>query len=299
MTDIRRSLLILALLAVAACERTKSVPAVESTKPIAGATTELPAPAELATWDKALGPVLLIGGTTATTAEVLTETGLDSTRLPGTKVLLLGRGGETQQASLTLTTPPQEDACKGLGAWQLAAASGALNPWSVGFSAQEEVDPLPMDSVESLSSADSASIAAQMARLASTSPSAESKRFAGLPFSVLSLWRFSPAPGVTAIAANLIRKLSMEASPQEERTTIIAEKDSTSSNYALAYEERSQGNEETVESRDFVAAVRLGAGHTPILVMTHDYEAEIAYSILEREGRARWKVRWTSRRVKC
>ena len=304
MTDIRRSRLPFALplsllLFAGACEQPKSVPAVESTRTIAGATTQIAAPPALATWDQALGPVLLIGGSAPASAEVLAESGTDSTHLPGTHVVLLGRGGESQPALLKEATTPQDDACKGLGAWQLAAASGTLGPWSIGFSAKDQVAPLPMDSVEALSSADSASLAAQVTRLASTSATAESKRFSGLPFSVLSLWRFSPAPGTSAIAANLIRKLNVEASPMEERTTIIAEKDSASSSYSLAYVERSQGNEETVESRDFVAAVLLGPGHTPVIVMTHDYDAEIAYSILERTRPGLWRVRWTSARLKC
>jgi len=300
MTDIRRLIpSLVPLLLAAACERAKTVPIADSSKPIAGATTELPTPPAQATWDQALGPVVLIGGAAPQSAELLAAAGVDTTRLAGTRVVLLGRGGESQRASLSLPTAAPDDACKGLGAWQLAAGTGSLGPWSIGFSATDQVSPVPMDSVEALSSADSASLAAQVTRLASTSSSSESKRFSGLPFSVLSLWRFSPAQGVSVVAANLIRKLNLEASPLEERTTIIAERDGSSPNYSLAYEERSQGDEETIESREFVAALRLGSARTPVIVMTHDYDAEIAYSILERAGSGRWHVRWTSPRVRC
>jgi len=302
MTDIRRFVPLpsLAILCFAlGCERSKPVPVAESVKTVVGSTTEVAPQPALATWDEALGPVLLIGGNAPLSAEVLAEAGIDTNRLQGTRVVLLGRGGESQPASLAKRTVPADDACAGLGAWQLATSTGALGAWSVGFAAKDQVSPLPMDSVETLSSADSASLAAEMTRLASTSAGNESKRFSGLPFSVQSLWRFSPAPGVSVVAANLIRKLNLEASPLEERTTIIAEREGAANKYSLAYEERSQGDEETVESRDFVAALRLGAGGTPVIVMTHDYDEEIAYSILERVGPGKWRVRWTSPRVAC
>jgi len=88
--------------------------------------------------------------------------------------------------------------------------------------------------------------------LASTLPTGAGDRFTGLPFTVTSLWRFHAGPGAEGIVTNLVRHINQEARPFEERTLIIAERDSSrrEERFTLAYYDRSQGAEETVESRD-------------------------------------------------
>jgi len=287
-------------LIVVGCERSKNVPHTDSVPPVAGVTPQAVPPATTSTWDAALGPVLLVGGDAPATANLLSSNVASDTssRMAGTRVTLFGRGGETQAASLQHLAPAAEGACVGLASWTLSTHGATLSPWAFGVVANEPAKTIAMDSVESMSQADSANLAAQAARLASALGREGSNRFSGLPYTVHSLWRFRI--GTTyVLAANLIRRLNQEASPLEERTLVIAESDSSRSEYSTAYSERSQGSEETVESRDFIAAVQLGADARPVLVLARDYDDAVAYSLLEREGPGRWRLRWTSRRVRC
>jgi len=302
MMKMRHALALVSSLALlVGCERTKSVPVTESTLPAAGVTPQAPPPATPPPWDAEIGPVLLVGGDSPETASVLSpDTAADTSgKMAGTRVMLLGRGGETQTASLQHLAPVAEGGCTGLASWTLSAPGTALAPWAFGVVATEHAKTIAMDSVESFSQADSANLAAQAARLASALGREAANRFSGLPYTVHSLWRFTIPPNTHVLAANLIRRLNQEASPLEERTLLIAESDSARGGYATAYSERSQGAEETVESRDFVAAAQLGADAHPIIVVARDYDDAVAYSLLEREGPSRWRLRWTSRRVRC
>jgi hypothetical protein len=302
MIEMRHVLRLLAPIALlVACERSKSVPVTESTLPLSGATPPGPPPAAVPPWDSEIGPVLLVAGDAPGTASVLSSDAATDTsgKMAGTRVMLLGRGGETQTASLQRLTPVAEGGCAGLASWTLSTPGSALSPWAFGVVAAEHAKPIAMDSVESLSQADSASLAAQAARLASALGREGANRFSGLPYTVHSLWRFTIPPGTHVLAANLIRRLNQEASPLEERTLVIAESDSARSGYTTAYSERSQGAEETVESRDFVAAAQLGGDARTTMVVARDYDEAVAYSLLEREGPSRWRLRWTSRRIRC
>jgi hypothetical protein len=172
--------------------------------------------------------------------------------------------------------------------------------WTVGF-VGTTVQPVRMDSIESLSRADSARLAADMTRLASSLPASGGDHFAGLPFTVTSLWRFRAGPGVEGVVANLVRHINQEARPLEERTLVIAERDSNrrDERFNLAYHDRSQGAEETVESRDVLALVRQTPDAQPMLVLGRDYGDGMAYAIVQRDPAGRWREKWHSPRGRC
>jgi hypothetical protein len=182
-------------------------------------------------------------------------------------------------------------------------AAAALAPWAVGFVTDKGnvVQPLPIDSATPAARGDSTHDAAEVTRLASTIGSAGASKFQGLPFSVSTMWRFQAAPHVEGIAATLVRQLNQEARPLEERTFLVAERDSTRRDapYELAFQERTDGNEETIESAYVLAGVHLPGTGAPALVLMRDYGDGSAFALLERTGPARWRIRWTSRRAKC
>jgi hypothetical protein len=158
-----------------------------------------------------------------------------------------------------------------------------------------------MDSIESLSRADSARLAAEVTRLASALGPGNSDRFAGLPFTVTSLWRFRAGPGAEGVVANLVRHINQDARPLEERTLIIAERDSTrrDERFTLSYADRSQGAEETVESRDVLALARTAPDAQPMLVVGRDYGDGMAYALIQRDPSGRWREKWHSPRGHC
>jgi len=254
-------------------------------------------------WLPSAGPVLLAAGPSPEEAIVFLGTGraaaaFDTGAVDQASATLLGRDGSRFTATLELPAGNDNPACRVWPLRQLHAAGGG-GTWSVGF-LSDTITAIPLDSVGALSARDSMALAAEASRLASAVTANTSPAFEGLRFTVQDVRRFQTAPGVQALAAQLTRRVNQEASPQEELTFLIAERDSgaTSGPYRLAYAERSFGNEEEVSSNELVAAVRIGDG-PPSLVVARDGNDGLAYSIIERTAPRQWRVRWTSALAKC
>ena len=119
------------------------------------------------------------------------------------------------------------------------------------------VSPLPMDSMPSLGRADSLDALTNLTRLASAMPNDSAGRFTGLPFVVRAIWRLSIPNGPPAFIGFVRRQINQEATPLQELTFIIAERSPADSTMNAVYSERSYGDEETIESRDILAAVQV------------------------------------------
>lgn len=302
-------------LLLSACERQRNVPPIDSSVPLRPATLG-PAPTPSATtWDARLGPVLLIGSSSPETATVVvgdssragadTITEREAIAIRSTPAVLIGRGDSVQVAILqeVRSARGEDDSeCTGWPLWRITSGhpGGSLASWSVGF-VGAAVQPVRMDSIESLTRADSARLTAEVTRLASTLSAGGGDRFVGLPFTVTSLWRFHAGPGVEGVIANLVRHINQEARPFEERTLIIAERDSTrrDERFTLSYADRSQGAEETVESRDVLALARSTPDAQPMLVLGRDYGDGMAYALIQRDPSGRWREKWHSPRGHC
>jgi hypothetical protein len=311
---VRNMALVLALSA-AACERAQNVPAVDSTVPLRPAPIGRANAPPVTTWDSRLGPVLLVSTSSPDVATIVigdsarfgadTVTEREAVAMRSTPAILIGRGDSVEVAILQdarIGRGEDNAECTGWPAWRITRPRGTapLRPWSVGF-VGATVQPIPMDSVESLTRVDSARLAAEVTRLASTLPSSAADRLAGLPFTVTSLWRFRAGPGVEGVAANLVRRVNQEARPLEERTLLVAERDSTrrDERFILGYYDRAQGAEETVESRDVLALARTAPTAQPMLVTARDFGDGMAYAIVERDPTGRWREKWRSARGRC
>ena len=298
MKPVRRSKPFLALLILGACERAKTPPATDTAvhaPSVPAESTNVAAPA--ITWDSSAGPVLLIAGESATRALVLLpdsanrSAALASIPHPAS-VTLFGRNGTVQTAEL----PEITDA----GACFVAtlSASPPPRPWNVGFIGGV-VSPIAMDSIESLARVDSLALTTGVIRLASALPNDSAGRFSGLPFVVRSVWRLLIPQGPQVVAATLTRQINQEATPLQERTFLIVERSATDSTLARAYSERSYGDEETVESREVLAAILLGTTRNVAIVLSRDFGDETAYALIERGDDGRWRARWKSPRRRC
>jgi hypothetical protein len=303
------------LLALGACEQRRSAPPIDSSVPLRPPSIGPSAAPSASTWDTHLGPVLLVAASGPDAATVVvgdssraggdTITEREAIAIRSTPAVLIGRGDSVQVAILqeVRSRRGEDDSeCTGWPTWRItsARAGSTLAPWSVGF-VGATVQPVRMDSIESLSRADSARLAAEVTRLASALPGGGGDRFVGLPFTVTSLWRFRAGPGVEGVVANLVRHINQEARPFEERTLIIAERDSTrrDERFILAYADRSQGAEETVESRDVLALARATPDAQPMLVLGRDYGDGMAYALIQRDPSGRWRDKWHSPRGHC
>ena len=319
----------LGLWALAACERSREAPPVDTAAPPSPAP---PAPPDSAAptvgWDPGAGTALFVAGTTPREVVVvfpefndttLTDTTtFDLGSVQSVPVELFSRTGVVGWAQLRSAAPPARSAAE-CTAWptaRVAGVGGAASadsappaavstasppaaPWTVAFVAGHAT-AIPLDSIEDDAPADSARLAAEVTRLAGTLPDA-TPAFKGIPFSVRTARRFSPAPGVDAVVGQLVRKVNQEANPREEQTVVIGERltGTRRAPYVVAYHERVEGLEETIETSDVLAAVRLGPAATPTLVIGRDYGDGTAYALVERIGPAKWRLRWSSAYTGC
>lgn len=287
---------VVVLAAAAACERTTRTPSVDTTHAVSRPDTTTRAPAPQSAWDRTrFGSVLLVAGDDPTTAlAVFPDSGVDSS-LAGKSATLVGRAGDSEDAHVRARAETHGDVCAGYPAWRVSRA-GAVAPWAFGL-VGARVQPIKLDSLAGLAHPDSAQLTAQATRLASMLPTGGGEdRFEGLPFAVRALWRFAVPKGEVMVSG-LMRQVNQEAQPLEERTMILAERDSGTTEWRTAYYERSRGADETVEARDVVAAAYVG-GTGPLLVVARDYSDAAAYSVIERTANG-WRLVWTSPRVRC
>ena len=156
---------------------------------------------------------------------------------------------------------------------------------------------LRTDSIEALSSADSARLAADLARLASALTTQPGSRFTGLPFAVLGAHRFE-SDERQYLVGHLVRRLNQEAAPREERTFVIAERPAATRGepYVVTYSQRSEGSEDTAEHFEVLAVMR--GTDSPLLLLARDQLSKTTYEILERSADGTWRTRW-SRTLDC
>ena len=305
-----RVLLMLSLLV--ACERKANPPAVDSSisTPVLSDTT---APASTrSAWNPALGPVLVISGDGQQNANVIFPTFSDSTLtdtttfdtsiLSGMNVDLFSPAGRIGTGRLQAARPRARDGCVAWPEASLTISNSAARAgaWTVGFAAGRAV-PLELDSLENLSGADSARLTAEVARLASLVPADTAASFHGIPFFVRQVRRFRTASGADVLIANVTRRINQEANPREEQLFLLAERDGTrpGSRYAPVYHERVSGQEEAIETTDVLAAVTLGPGGVPAIVLIRDYGDGSAYALLTRAPTGEWRVGWSSAYTGC
>ena len=302
--------------AIVGCDRAGESPRADSTASVLPATAPVDSPARAVSsgWDPGAGPVLLIAARPDAAIVVFpeiqgehaaAELELDTAVVRGATATLVDRAGTTATVTLGERTAPAEDEeCVGWPMFRVVTPSGISAPWSVGL-VNTRLTPVALDSVASLSAADSAALVAEVARIASTIPArSRATQLRGLPFFVQDLRRFRVAPGVDALVAHVIRRVHQEARPVEERTLLIAERDSAqqasgAKGYAVAFYQRSVGSEETLEGSEVLAAFSRHPRPHPLLVVARESESGVRYVILERTGTRQWRVSWTSALLHC
>jgi len=265
-------------------------------------------------WDSTAGPALFVLGATEQEAYVIAPqytdtTAIDSTRLdPGLlrsmQLDLFTAGSRVGQARIrAVTGSTRTDSCRAWPSVRLDRApvtdSASAPEWMVAFEAKH-VAEWPIDSIAGLAAADSARMAADIARIASSLPGDTAAAFRGLPFVVTKAWR-TRAPGAPQlIAAVVVRNVNQEANPRQERILLLAERDTSvaGARYTPRYAERVAGLEETVEAADLIAMVLLGSERRPTIVVAREAGAGSSYALIERIDGV-WQRRWTSAYAGC
>lgn len=316
MIALRRVLVLLTLLACAACERSRKPvesDTATSKQPQSAAPSESATPVAptATTWDAAAGPVLLVRGDAPDSAYVVFPQYSDSTipdnvrfdvaRIQNAEVDLYGHAGAVGSARVRSVGDRSWRAGECIE-WPMANVAlpgdSASAGWSVAL-LRSDVAAIKLDSIEGLAPLDSARLAAEITRLVSALPGDTSRAFRGIPFAVRNAYRFTVADGTPAIAADVVRKLPQEAMPLEEHTFLIAEKRGSSQRYSVVYHQRTSGTEESLVTIELLAALKLpNPERTALALLLEGYDTN-AYSLLERDARGNWQMRWTSVRTGC
>jgi len=260
-------------------------------------------------WDEAqTGPALFLpvadnAAATAVVNPMLTDSVVAGSAegaadsLAGLSIELFGRTGLIGSARLSQRAAPI--VAEGCIAWPtMTLAESNQKQWQVGFR-QGIVTPLPLDSLEGFSSADSAAVTTELARLASALPATNDSAFQGLPFSVRKAYRASSSQPVLLIG-DIVRKINEEANPREEHILLIAEKNNVSvSPYQTVFHTRAAGSEEQVRTTEILAAGRLVHGGETVLIVSFGYENGSRVALIERSGNAQWRISWRSAYTGC
>ena len=267
---------------------------------------------EASPWDSTAGPALFIAGSTPAEAFIIapryTDPGaLDSlqpepTQFRSLQVDLFAGGKKVGVARIDSTVgSSRTDSCRTWPIARLALAprDTSAPPWNVAFETGHATE-VAIDSIEALPSADSARLAADIARIASALPGDTSAAFRGLPFVVNKAWRARIPGGPTVLTAVVVRNVNQEANPRQERILLIAERDSgtTTPRFTPRYTERKVGLEETLETTDPISIVLLGTNRHPTVVVARDAGNGLSYALIERIA-GQWQRRWASIYAGC
>ena len=301
----------IALVVVAACgdDSAPARPDSPAALPI-DTTAATPATAARSRWEAGYGPALFVtngnGVVELVAPDITDSTFADSSAwstvsLGGTsRVELFSRAGRVATVRLATATevpaPQLQESCVGWPA--LRTLDAVPSQWVAGF-APGHASALPLDSIETLARGDSARVAADAARIASQIPNDTAVAFAGLPFTVRTAYRVRLGGDTVTLIADLTRRIGQEANPREQHLLLVAERASPTAPWQLAWQVRSSGTEEEVETRDLLAAVRLGPAGTPAIVIGVSDNDGVSYQLVTRAAAGRWTERWSSAYTGC
>ena len=264
-------------------------------------------PAGSTNWNPDAGAVILIrAGNSEDSAAVVMPDVTDSTisflngvtpAINGVTVDLLGRSGKIE-SGVALTVVSGVDTTEGCFTWPAARIKHPHSGWSVAFAAGR-VAPIPLDSIEGMTSVDSAALAASLTQSAATLPATSDPSYRGLPFRVRSAFKFR-FDSVDAVVADVVRSVNEEANPRLEHLLLVGERPlGTSGKYSVAYFNRTAGAEESTQVTEVLAVVLIGANKHPAAVLNVEYGDGGRFGLLERSDRGEWRTTWRSAYTGC
>jgi len=213
------------------------------------------------------------------------------------QVELLDRSGLSGSASLIVDL--NQAFPEGCVVWPQGRLSEVPpKSWRVGFS-KGSVIPVPLDSLEGMSNADSAFVTRELARLSSMVAEGGDSAFRGLPFAVRKAYRLS-LPSTSVLVGDVVRRIPEEANPRQEHLLLIAERPAGSSaGYSAAFHSRVAGTEEAVRTSEILGAVRFVKTNMPAIILSFEYEEGGRIALVERRGARAWRITWRSAYTGC
>jgi hypothetical protein len=264
-------------------------------------------PTSTTSWNVNAGPVMLLSaGNSSDSVSIVLPEATDSTieliqevtpPVSGFVFELFNRGGKVDS---TRVVPEKmgTDTTRDCTAWPVGRTQSMRPNWRVGF-VRGNVIAAPLDSIESLASADSAMLAASLAQTAATLPVSSDPTFRKLPFRVQSAYTLR-LDSVEVVIADIVRTLNEEANPRIEHLLLIGERPiGSKGKYAVGYFSRVAGPEETMQATEVLAAVRVGASKSPAIIVSVESEDGVKLGLIERTGVDQWRSTWKSAYTTC
>jgi hypothetical protein len=257
-------------------------------------------------WDSIAGSFMVVPGTDSIDAAVvlpgLTDSLLNSIKhfelsgLENAALDLFSLQGFVGSSNLHISSQLAETV--GCLAWPEGRLT-ALVParWRIGLEAGRAIGikVVPIDATQGK---DSTTLAANVLDVASQLPQGGDAAFKGIPFSVRNAYRLA-IPETSVIVAEVVRKINEEANPREEHVLIVAERRSTVGDYQLAFHMISAGAEESLQTTDLLAAIKIVKTGRLAVVVLFDYEDGGKIGLLEKISEGTWQLIWKSAYTGC
>lgn len=300
------------LLAAAACDRGATPASRDSVASPPGGVTADSVITEVTAsgWDAAAGPFVVLptvdGGMVAGSllrpeASELTvgDTAGIGASLGDGRLELFARSGKVGVARLAVEAAPKLG--EGCTAWPVARlntdAGTTVAPWTAAF-AFGRVTAVPLDSIEGLTPRDSATLAADLTRLASGLPDDTSATFRTLRYVVLRAWRTRGLDTGFAVAT-LVRRVNQEDNPREERLVLVVNTPGRDAKqWSVGWHERAAGSEEELVVAEPLLAFRAAPSLDVRVLFGRDDGVALGAAVLTRTGGA-WKLLWESAVAGC
>lgn len=266
-------------------------------------------PASNTNWDVNAGPVMLVsleGG--ADSASIVLPEVTDTTiadvqgiapPVSGLVFELFGRGSNIDSSAVSSPAPPSANTPpRECNAWPVVKVKPGHPGWRVGL-VRGNARVIPLDSIESLSSRDSAALAASLAQSAATLPVSADPVFRRLPFRVRSAYTFD-LDSTEVVVADVVRTLNEEANPRIEDLLLIGERHKgAGGSYSVGYFSRIAGPEETMQATEILAALAIGSSKRPALIVSTESEEGTRLGFIERVQTGQWRPTWKSAYTDC
>jgi hypothetical protein len=266
-------------------------------------------PAENTHWNGDAGPIMIapVSGSVDSTMVILpyaTDSTIDSlqnvaTPIAGMTFDLFGRTGKVAANVSALSLPlPQIDTAKDCYSWPAAKLHLNTEIWQFGF-VSGRAQAIPLDSIESLSSRDSASLAASITQSAATLPGTVDATFKGLPFRVRSAYTFQ-LDTMEVVVADIVRSVNEEAKPRVEHLLIFGERaHGSNGKFDVSYFSRNAGAEDSTPVTEVLGAIKVGSARQPIVVVNVQFDEGGKFGFIERSPLGKWSATWRSAYTDC
>jgi hypothetical protein len=261
-------------------------------------------PASKTNWDPSAGPVMLVAlGEAGDSASVVlpdaTDSTLNSLSLPQVSNAVFDLYGRSGKVGSSLVGPFRDSASHSTCAsWPSTHLGSAHAGWQVAL-ARGSARPIPLDSIEALSSVDSASLAASLAESVAALPLASDPTFRRLPFRVRYAYT-TRMDSVQIVVADIVRALNEEANPRIEHIFFVGERPSQAKGkFAVDYYNRTAGAEETTQATEVLTALEIGSSRRRAFVVNVESDNRARFGLIENAGPTRWEPAWWSAYTGC